>query len=783
MIRKKIVFLSSAQYENEFIEERSALPFFFQNQPICSFFELWRVEDYASPDEIGEHCEHIAAKADILIMLLGKDIRPAVRREYEAASKNNRDIFVFIKKGCAATSELTTFINSLYSRHSVVEYAGVKELTRKIEDSFFGHYLRGPQQIDKESPYVKLLPLGDRRERGLRLLVGILSTDVAAATEAKVYESLVEEALLDGGEGKNEDTVLGSVARCLDVQSDIIKSRVENAIRALKAAGVIQLTPDNRFILEQNARQRNNKLRANADSKEESLLKGWYDKRSPEIEAVGFLTYKKILLGAISAVIHESAVVMSEIPLHGDKSPFAYDAETLNQYVAQALLTGENLPGRISTWQNIVIDILLSEDSEAVGWFNLLRKGYWILATAGRDPDAINCAAEHLKSYCIYFDSHLVIRAMIGAGGEFQMCNNILRLSSKLGVESRLSQVMYSEVETAFAGANKAFFAVRGDISRAIDFFKTINRKTDIFDGFLYAKAKNPAITWESFMSQFYSIRDPRVLGDYITNELGVTVCSKQDFSEEQLGRIEELVELLMQERRIPAMPLDSIDKHHRRKWEAQYLLRTNEARQMAIVYEKRQIPDRKGIQYWFVSFDTFVYEVSAELATTGDGLYSFPCYMKPGRWLDILVNASPAPLNINTFREILLSPAVKHAADYIESEVIVQMLQARVDKEIRHLETLEHMFDDIVNRQAVKDAFEEVQQAKRGPKAFKAVERAKDTIISALSDEVSALRKEIEGKEKTAEEAVKKADKEHKRAKYYKAELRRQIKGKKKKK
>ncbi len=49
MNNKLKVFLSSAQFEDEFKTEREALPVIFKQEPLKSLFSLWEIEEQASP--------------------------------------------------------------------------------------------------------------------------------------------------------------------------------------------------------------------------------------------------------------------------------------------------------------------------------------------------------------------------------------------------------------------------------------------------------------------------------------------------------------------------------------------------------------------------------------------------------------------------------------------------------------------------------------------------------------------------------------------------------------
>jgi hypothetical protein len=173
------------------------------------------------------------------------------------------------------------------------------------------------------------------------------------------------------------------------------------------------------------------------------------------------------------------------------------------------------------------------------------------------------------------------------------------------------------------------------------------------------------------------------------------------------------------------------------------------------------------------VTFDEFIYRTSIDLANSGNQFYRFPCYMKPARWLEILVHSSQQPLDVNTFREILMSPTFQHVADSVESEVISEMLDARVDQTIKDISTLRNMFADIVSRPAVQDAYTEVLSASAGAQALRASEKVKDKIIEAMSEEMQKLKTVIDEKDEAIQKEKKDKEKQINKARYFKQQYR----------
>jgi len=238
------------------------------------------------------------------------------------------------------------------------------------------------------------------------------------------------------------------------------------------------------------------------------------------------------------------------------------------------------------------------------------------------------------------------------------------------------------------------------------------------------------------------------------------------------------MTEQLLKKRRKMIQPPANLDQENLVRWERQYLLRTNEARQMAIIYNLRQESDTQFKQYWFITFDEFVYEVSTAMVSRDNRYFEFPCYMKPATWLQILSNGSSSLLPINTFREILLSKDVQQLADQLEAEVITQMLQSRVDQEVKSIETLRHMFADIVNRPAVQEAYQQVLKSD-GLKKLAAADSVKAKIIEEMKDKVNELERLLARKADETEVERRRYNKAEGKANYLKRQLRALTSGK----
>lgn len=767
-------FLSSAQFQGEFAIEREGLPAIFSKQPLAAGFVLWRIEDTASPKPPEQQYAMHVADSDLLILLLGEKLRSAVVDEYHLAASKRIPVFAFMKQVPSRDAQMVEFIKELETKTTYTNYSTFAELVEKLEDSILTYYYRGSMKEEvlewraQRSRHKKPM----QEERSLRLLAGILVSDAVNTTQTKVIDAILLEALLTTSEPADKSNLIAKAMQIVSSDAALTRAGFVEGLESLIDQGIMQSSDDNKVILEKSMRDKILAQHNALDEQDTNLFLHLYE-RSALASEIDLPTYRRVVAHVIIQVVYDTAVTMVEQEFGTNSNPFGYDADEINRIVADALTNIDNLPqGGIGKWQSIIVSVLQSDDPAVITWLNRLRKAYWALTVLGMDPGAIKYTSAHLKNYCVYLDSHIVLRAMVQAGGESQMCQKIVALGRKLNVEMRLSSTLFNEVQQAFIGANEVYYSASRDIPRALEFLEAVHRRSDIFDGFLAVKTHNPACSWDAFMNRFYSPLDEFKLRRYIQNELGVLVQPDEDFSNEQHGRIEDITRRLLEKRSQIVRPPKNLSEERRAAWERQYLLRTNEARQMAIVYELRHLTKGDGKQYWFVTFDEFVYDVSAALVADGDRFYSAPCYMQPATWLQIMANASPDPLSINMFREILLSRDVQQVADQLESEVISQMLKSRIDQDIKNIDTLLYMFSDIINRPAVVEAYEKALKAE-GIEKLTATDRVKDKIIDAMQTRITKVKEDLNKVKSEAEVERRRAARAEGKADYLKRQLR----------
>ena len=671
---------------------------------------------------------------------------------------------------------MTIFINTVRENTTTTYYQSFRELCSKVEDSLLQYYYhnkshRLANRVMREAELENKLS-SEGEERALRIMVGVLDSQAAEYTKESVVYGLVLEVFTLSKGPLTLKAIEQSLAELLRQDVVALQSELTSVLERLINEGRLTLQADV-YKLTTEAKQELVQMDSTIDSSEKKLFENFYKQHRSKLVSCNLDDYISVLKRAISHVIYATALSNVRAEMHGDLDFTQYDSEQLHRIISASLL--DILPEKtgVSSWQAAVVDFLQSDDYETIEWINRTFRGYWCLASLGLDPECIAYKRQAIKDYCVYLDSHIVLRAMVEAGANFQLCSDIVRLSRQTGVDMRLSSALFREVELAFDQANKMYYSAGRNISRAIQLLEKINRRYDILAGYLHEVAMNKKLSWEAFINRFYSPTNPDKLKDYLINELGIKVQPEREFSEEQWGRIEELTELLLEKRGKLKITSDK-QLNDSDEYKRQYTLRTNEAQQMAIVCElRRASTDRKGSQYWFVTFDSFIYQVSAELASSGGTFYRFPCYMKPARWLQILVYASPKPIALNTFREILLSPAVQHTASAVEAEVISELLNARVDQKIKDTITLRNMFNDIVTRPAVADAYEEITRASPGPSTIRASENLRAEILAAVTSELERLKAMVSERSAQIVEAERREKKAQRKAQYYRRELR----------
>lgn len=126
------VFLSSSMKNERFKDQRRAIKSFFERMPL---YELFIIEDSANPEEVQNRYTRKAKNwTDLVILVLQKDLRDGVVKEYGAAKRGNKRIFSYIHTG-KKEDELEEFIVRVKeeAEATVTEFSDLGDLIDKIE--------------------------------------------------------------------------------------------------------------------------------------------------------------------------------------------------------------------------------------------------------------------------------------------------------------------------------------------------------------------------------------------------------------------------------------------------------------------------------------------------------------------------------------------------------------------------------------------------------------------------------------------------------------------------
>jgi hypothetical protein len=503
------------------------------------------------------------------------------------------------------------------------------------------------------------------------------------------------------------------------------------------------------------------------------VIRKIYKKYQTELKS-DFENFKSNFIPCLTQIIYRTALNTTSAIFNGDFNTDEYNKESLQVVISHEIgaLLGEI--DDLREFEQIVYDVLTSSDDDIIDFLKMLFKSYWMLCLLNIDPEVIEVQKKAFSNYIFYLDSHIVIRAMVEAGGSSNLCSEIIRLCNDSKLKMRLSYTIYIEVKKAFESAYSIFRETAGDTDRAIKIFHDLSRKSDIIEGYIFAKQKNRNLSWQTYMNRFFSPIKKDKLKNYLNRELNIEVMDQREFTEGEWGRIEEIKDLLLSRRNVT---IDDKNSDQSKKIDKQVILRTNEATQMAIIYNYRNIDDDH--QYWFVTFDKFVYEASIELSKQSDDMYGFPCFIKPARMLEMLSQLKHDKVEVNTFRSILNSESIHIVANSIETEIIAELLRNRVDYNVESKETLREMYDDILSRPILQDAYQKYANSEENIDEADANKIIKDTIIETLQENLKKQNIKIHGLNDEIVDKTIQLRKEKKRSKYLRSQLTRATKRK----
>ncbi|NJO92433.1 MAG: hypothetical protein HC831_28285 [Chloroflexia bacterium] len=320
---------------------------------------------------------------------------------------------------------------------------------------------------------------------------------------------------------------------------------------------------------------------------------------------------------------------------------------------------------------------------------------------------------------------------------------------------------------------NNIVDSCNGDVKRVFSLLSSLGRNHDIIDAFGKKLIENPDLNWEEYISQFYSYSSEDILITYLENIHHITLYDS-DFGIEEWKDVDKLIQELMSKRARKIEKAISLSKDPENEQERQYNLRSNEAKQLELIYQLRSEGNRN---YWFVTFDQFIYDtcVSVYKASKNESKY-FPCFMKPNKWLEILKVSQKESIDGTIFNDILMSSAMHHAVNSVEATVITEILRRNIDTKISDKKVLSNMFSEAVNKAVITDIKNEINTGKNNSGSIANID---DVIKSVLYDRMSKYDEIFKKQNIEIEKTKKEKDKEHRRSNYYKAQLSRLLKEK----
>jgi tetratricopeptide (TPR) repeat protein len=136
------VFLSSAM-TGELALERSGLQLYFHTDPVLlQFTSLYAIEAHASPHSIEQAFLAEVQDSHLLIVLLDKQLRPAVQQEFLTARDKNIRTLVFIRERTDARDPaLAAFISSEAYKVHCGPFNNVADLCSKVKEAILGDLL------------------------------------------------------------------------------------------------------------------------------------------------------------------------------------------------------------------------------------------------------------------------------------------------------------------------------------------------------------------------------------------------------------------------------------------------------------------------------------------------------------------------------------------------------------------------------------------------------------------------------------------------------------------
>ena len=127
----------------ELDSERDGVRILFGTDPVLKeFFELYAIEEHASPQTIEKAFVEEVRQSDLLILLLDQQLRDAVEKEFFEASSSNTRIFVYIRNTGKRDEKLAEFIGQQAYRFHCGSFYDPIDLCSKIRNDILSDLTR-----------------------------------------------------------------------------------------------------------------------------------------------------------------------------------------------------------------------------------------------------------------------------------------------------------------------------------------------------------------------------------------------------------------------------------------------------------------------------------------------------------------------------------------------------------------------------------------------------------------------------------------------------------------
>ena len=148
-MKRLSVFLSSAM-TGELNCERDGIRILFGTDPVLKeFFEIYAIEEHASPQPIEKAYIDEVRHSDLLILLLDKQLRDAVEKEFLEARTANLKIFVYIRNTGKRDERLAEFIGQQAYQFHCGSFNDPMDLCSKIRNDILSDLTRKYSEMIK----------------------------------------------------------------------------------------------------------------------------------------------------------------------------------------------------------------------------------------------------------------------------------------------------------------------------------------------------------------------------------------------------------------------------------------------------------------------------------------------------------------------------------------------------------------------------------------------------------------------------------------------------------